>query len=110
MADAIRGKRVDDAMGILTTNFSKSANDEYVFTGKLKRSIPLIKVLLSAAANAKYKQASLSLDQLFIKKITVDQGTSGRSFKPGAMGRSEIHKKRFSHISVELGSLENMRK
>jgi len=59
----------------------------------------------SAAANAKFL-GSIELDGLAIKDIRVDQGPTVRSFKPGAMGRSNIYKKRFSHISVVLEPVE----
>ena len=39
---------------------------------------------------------------LMIKDIRVDQGPIFRYFKPGAMGRANIQRKRFSHMSVIL--------
>ena len=89
LADIIRGKQVNKALGILSTS-------------ALQRSVPLIKMIQSAIANAKNRDASVAVDLLVICKITIDQGPSRRSFKPGAMGRSEVRKKRFSHMSVEL--------
>ena len=37
---------------------------------------------------------------LVIKDIRVDQGPMFRYFKPGAMGRANIYRKRLSHMSV----------
>lgn len=88
LADVIRGKSVRYALNWLATS-------------SLKRAVPIEKVVASAAANAKHK-SSVELDQLMIKEIRVDQGPTQKYFKPGAMGRSNVYKKRFSHVSVIL--------
>lgn len=88
LADVVRGKTVNHALNWLATS-------------ALKRAVPLKKVVASAAANAKHK-SDIAVDQLLIKEIRVDQGPAYRYFKPGAMGRSNIYKKRFSHIQVIL--------
>lgn len=88
LADVIRGKNVKYAMNWLATCATK-------------RATPVEKVLKSAAANAKNLK-SLEPAELFIKEIQVDEGPMFRYFKPGAMGRSNIYRKRFSHMKVIL--------
>lgn len=85
-ADKIRGKNVDFALAWLGTS-------------PLKRALPIAKAVASAAANAKNREG-IEENQLKIKEIRIDQGPAYRYFKPGAMGRSNIYKKRFSHITV----------
>ena len=91
VADAIRGKNVYQAL-------------QWLATCKLKRAIPIQKVLASAAANAKTLQG-VGAGNLFIKTICVDQGPIRRYFKPGAMGRANPQRSRKSHISVVLESI-----
>ena len=88
-ADVIRGKNVQYALNWLTTYASQ-------------RTIPMKKILESAAANARHLD-KVNASQLVVKDIRVDQGPMFRYFKPGAMGSANVYKKRFSHISVELG-------
>jgi len=88
LADVIRGKGVRYALRVLAGH-------------KVKRTVPMKKVIESAAANAK-SLANVDVDQLVIKDLRVDQGPAVRYFKPGAMGRSNVYKRRFSHISVVL--------
>jgi large subunit ribosomal protein L22 len=91
VADAIRGKNVYQAL-------------QWLATCKLKRAVPVQKVIASAAANAKSLKGVLSID-LFIKTICVDQGPIRRYFKPGAQGRANPQRSRKSHISVVLESI-----
>ncbi len=86
LADMIRGKNVDYALSWLATS-------------SLKRAEPIAKVVASAAANALNRQG-VEIDKLKIKEIRIDQGPAYRYYKPGAMGRSNMYKKRFSHINV----------
>ncbi len=88
LADVIRGKDVNYALSWLATS-------------PLKRANPIAKVVASAAANAKNRQ-NIEIDQLRIKEIRVDHGPAYRYFKPGAMGRANMYKRRFSHISVTV--------
>jgi large subunit ribosomal protein L22 len=91
----IRGKGVEYALGWLATY-------------QTKRVRPIRKVLESAVANAKSLK-NIKPEDLVVKEIRVDQGPIMRYYKPGAMGRATIQRKRFSHISVILedNSLEN---
>lgn len=88
LADVVRGKSVDYALNWLAT-------------ASLKRATPLKKIIESASANAKQLQ-NIERNNLVIKEIRVDHGPSYRYYKPGAMGRANVQKKRFSHVSVIL--------
>ncbi len=88
LADVVRGKNVRTALDWLQAHENQ-------------RVMPLKKVLESAAANAKQLQ-DLKSEDLFVKEIRVDQGPTFRYFKPGAMGRANVLRKRFSHLSVIL--------
>jgi large subunit ribosomal protein L22 len=88
LVDEIRDKSVDQAMGVLAVC-------------ALKKTVPVRKVLESAVANAKSVH-SIEQGHLRIKEIKVDQGPMYKYFRPGAQGRSNVYKRRFSHISVEL--------
>lgn len=88
LADVIRGKDVAFALNWLSTY-------------PLKRTVPLRKVVESAFANARQKGVT-NPSELVVKEIKVDEGPTIKYFKPGAMGRSNVYKKRLSHISVIL--------
>ncbi|EMJ49790.1 ribosomal protein L22 [Leptospira santarosai str. CBC1416] len=89
VADEIRGYAVGEALDILK------------FTNK--RAIePLTKVILSASANASVLNNKVNLDELFIKKIYVDEGPIMKRFRPRARGRAARIRKRLSHITVVL--------
>ena len=60
----------------------------------------LIKILKSAIANAKVK--GFNTQQLYISKITCNQGPSWKRFKAAAFGRAAPIRKRTSHIRIEL--------
>src|SRR5579872_7395783 len=86
--DVVRGKNVEQAI-------------RWLSTVTVRRSVPIKKTIESAAANAKHLQNIDSAD-LKISDIRVDHGPMYKYFKPGAMGRSNIYRKRFSHASVIL--------
>ena len=90
LADVVRGKKASYALGWLETY-------------KTKRSLPLKKALESALANAKSLK-NIDPSDLSVKEIRIDQGPIHRYFKPGAMGRAMIQRKRLCHISVILES------
>lgn len=91
LADVIRGKNVAYALNWLSSC-------------SLKKMVPIKKMIESAAANAKSLQ-NIEADQLVIKDIRIDQGPMFRYFKPGAMGRANIYKKRLAHMSVIVESV-----
>ncbi len=68
-----------------------------------KRSAePILKLLKSAIANAE-NNFKLKKDNLFIKKITVDDGPILKRWRPRAYGRAGEIRKRSSHIHLVLG-------
>jgi large subunit ribosomal protein L22 len=91
LADIIRGKNAQYAINWLTTY-------------PAKRMLPIKCVLASACANAKSLQ-NLTPAELLVKEIRIDQGPIFRYFKPGAMGRANIQRKRLSHIQVIVEKL-----
>lgn len=86
LVDVIRGKTVKFAL-------------DWLSTCALKKAEQVVKVLKSAAANAKQID-NIEATQLKIADFRVDQGPIVKYFKPGAMGRANIQRKRMSHMSV----------
>ncbi len=60
----------------------------------------ITKILNSALSNA--KQKGLTEDQLYISKITADQGPMWKRFRAATMGRATPILKRTTHITIEL--------
>ena len=89
VADMVRGKRVDLALNILTFSPQKAA-----FTIK--------KVLESAIANAEHNEGA-DIDELKVKTIYVDQGSSLKRFTARAKGRGNRIIKPTCHITVTVG-------
>ena len=90
VADMIRGKPVEQALNTLT------------YTPKKAASI-VKKVLESAIANAEHNDGA-DIDELKVKTITVEQGTSLRRFDARAKGRGVRIEKPSCHISIVVGS------
>ena len=88
LADIIRGKDVVFALNWLDTC-------------RMRKAEPIKKALQSAVANAK-DRAELEAKDLLIEEVKVDQGPIFRYYKPGAMGRANPQRKRFSHISIKV--------
>ena len=88
LADVVRGKGVRYALHLLASF-------------PTKRTVPVKKLIESAASNAKSK-ANVEVADLKVKEIRVDQGPAIKYYKPGAMGRSGVYRRRFSHISIVL--------
>ena len=88
VADLVRGKKAEEAQVIL--NFAiKRASD------------PILKLLNSALVNAKNTK-NVSASDLFISKITVDEGPAGKRVLPKSRGRGEVIKKKTSHVTLVL--------
>ncbi|MDP3889430.1 MAG: 50S ribosomal protein L22 [bacterium] len=96
LVDVIRGKNAKYALNWLTTC-------------ALKRAVPIRKIVASAVANAKNLQ-NIDVENLAISDIRVDEGPSFRYSKAGAMGRSNIYKRRLSHVKVVLKPIESTQK
>ena len=89
VADLVRGKNVAVALSELSVMPHKGA-----------RTIK--KLVASAAANARQKDASLSDDKLTIATITVNKGITYTRYMPRAFGRATPINRECSHIRVEL--------
>ena len=90
VADEVRGKSVPEAVSILQ------------FTNKRAAGI-VGDVIKSAAANAEHNEDA-DVDGLFVRDVRVDEGPTIKRFRPRAMGRATMIRKRTSHISVTLGA------
>ncbi len=95
--DQIRGKNVNDALGLL--KFSKKHAAKQIE-----------KVLNSAVANAEYTarrdNESLDVDTLYVKKAIVNEGPKIKRFMPAAQGRATPIQKRTSHVEIVIGAKE----
>jgi large subunit ribosomal protein L22 len=89
MADAIRGKSIDEAVKILIFSPQKSS-------GILK------KLLDSAVANAE-NNLGADIDELRVVSIEVNEATRFNRFRARAKGRGERRIKRNSHITIRVG-------
>ena len=86
--DLVRGKKVESARTILTFTINKSAS-------------PVLKLLESAVASAK-NSFHLNEADLFVSKITVDEGPKLKRWHPMSRGRAYPIIKRTSHIFLAL--------
>ncbi len=87
LADLVRGKRVKEALSILSFVDKRAAE-------------PFAKVIRSAAANA--AQTGKDSDVLFVSRVTVDKGVTATRYMPRARGSASPINRRSSHITVEL--------
>jgi len=88
VTELVKGKGVGEALNILA--FTKRAPAKII-----------TKLLKSAIANAD-QMKNIDVDTLFIKQISVDQGPTMKRYRPRAMGRATMIRKRMSHITVVL--------
>ncbi|PIE69366.1 MAG: 50S ribosomal protein L22 [Deltaproteobacteria bacterium] len=91
VAKNISGKTVEDAIHILK------------FTPK-KAAKVILKVLDSAIANAE-ANTGLDVDNLFVKRVMVNEGPTWKRIQPRAMGRAYRIFKRTSHVTVIVDEL-----
>ena len=89
MAEAIRGKSIDEAVKILIFSPQKSS-------GILK------KLLDSAVANAE-NNLGADIDELRVVSIEVNEAPRFKRFRARAKGRGERRIKRNSHITIRVG-------
>jgi large subunit ribosomal protein L22 len=68
-------------------------------------SEPVAKVLASAIANAE-NNFSLDPESLIISHAYVDEGPTLKRFRPRAQGRAYRIRKRTSHITIEVESVD----
>ena len=89
--DQIRGRAVPEAYAIL--RFSKK-----------KAAVQIHKVLKSAVANAenaaRNENATLDVDELFVKHAIINEGIKMKRWTPAAQGRATPMIKRTSHVEI----------
>ena len=90
VADMIRGKKVDQAINILS------------FTPK-KAALIIKKAVESAVANAEHNDGA-DIDELKITSIYVEQGATLKRFAARAKGRGNRISKPTCHIFVTVGT------
>jgi large subunit ribosomal protein L22 len=87
--DLIRGQGIQDALQTLRFTLKRAAK-------------PIEKVLHSAIANAERKAedagAPLDVDQLYVSKCFVNEGTRWKRLRPAPMGRAFRYQKRTAHV------------
>ena len=93
VADLVRRKPCDWALTILAASPKRASR-------------PIEKLIRSAISNAQEQnerhKAGIDLDSLYIKMITVDEGTRMWRIRPTAHGRANWIKKPLSHVTVVL--------
>ena len=93
VVDAVRGKKVEDALMSLTFMSKRAA-------------APIKKLVESAVANASHN-FNLKADTLYIKEITVDGGPILKRFRARARGRASSIHKHTSHVKLVLDEINN---
>jgi large subunit ribosomal protein L22 len=86
IANMVRGKRVDEAMGLLKLMPKKGA-------------FVIRKLLISAVANAEQK-GEVDVDQLLVRDCSVDNGPILKRWMPRSMGRANRINHKTSHLTV----------
>ena len=93
VVDLIRGQRAEDALQILRYTKKRAARD-------------IEKVLRSAIANAERKAedagASLDVDELYVSRCFVNEGSRWKRLRPAPMGRAYRYVRRTAHIVVAV--------
>jgi large subunit ribosomal protein L22 len=89
--DMIRGRQVDDARRVL--RLSPLGPNEL-----------LEKLVSSAVANA--EQRAAIAENLFVARAWVDEGPTLKRWRPRAYGRATQIRKRTSHVTVVVESME----
>jgi len=88
VVDMVRGKKVEEALGILDLTPKKAAKI-------------VAKTLRSAVANAEETQ-TVDVDRLYVKTAYVDEGPMWSRWRPRAQGRAGTIQKKSSHITLVL--------
>ena len=86
--EAIRGKDVESAIGILTYNPRHASS-------------VILKLLQSAIANAENNNG-MNADNLYVAACYADKGPTMKRIQPRAQGRAYRIEKRTSHITIVL--------
>lgn len=91
VVDLIRGKNVLTAIDLLNFATRKSA-------------VPVLKLLNSAIASAK-NDFHLNENNMFVSKITVDEGPTLKRWHPMSRGRAYPIMKRSAHITLVISEI-----
>ena len=93
VVNAVRGKNVAEAVSAL--GFMPHRATE-----------PIERTLRDAVFNMidQNRDARIEENDLFIKEIRVDEGSSYKRFRPAARGRAHPYKKRTSHLTVVVAT------
>lgn len=93
VADLVRGKDVEMALGVLKFTPKEAANRLY-------------KLVLSAISNWQIKNEGVRMEEsnLFIKSVMVDSAKQLKRIRPAPQGRAHRIRKRSNHITVVLDS------
>jgi len=91
VVDLIRGKNVQQSLAILRLTNKRATK-------------PIEKVLLSAIANAKEKNAAADVDDFIVERAVVDTGPTKwrRRVRPAPMGRAYRQQRRYKHVSIMI--------
>ena len=92
VADQIRGKTTEEAQAILNFSIKKAA-------------LPLLKLLKSAVANAK-NNLELEESNLYISKISVDEGPELKRWRARSRGQAFEIQKKTSHVNLVLKEIK----
>ncbi len=97
VADLVRGVQAEKALAILRFNQKEASRR-------------LETLLLSALANWQAKNEDLNVEdaELFVKEIRVDSGTMLKRLRPAPQGRAHRIRKRSNHVTLVLGSNNNI--
>jgi large subunit ribosomal protein L22 len=94
VVDLIRGKRIDEAVTLMTLS-------------KKRAAVFIRKALLAAKANADAKEADVR--NLIVVDARVDSGPTMKRFQPKDRGRAHQILKRTSHITVGLDEAKSVK-
>lgn len=96
VADMIRGKKVNVALGLLKYEAKVGAQK-------------VEKLLLSAVSNWQQKNSGERLDEsnLYVKTIFVDGGRILKRFRPAPQGRAYRIRKRSNHVTIVVDTINS---
>jgi len=95
VVDLVRGKNALEAISELDLTPYKAGRE-------------VIKIINSALANAQHN-FGISKNDLYIKEINANIGPTFKRYKPRARGSADEIKRRMTHITVVLASLEGVK-
>lgn len=97
IVDQVRGKSINEALNMLHFLPHRAAR-------------PTEKTIQSAVYNLidKHQDEPINEDELVIREIYVDQAPTHKRYKPAARGRTHPIRKRNSHLTVVVGTPEEV--